>query len=69
MRTVTLDLSIAAWRKSSYSQNSGGCVEIAERFPGVVPIRDSKSPAHAPIIVSRRAWAAFVNMLRTDPSA
>ncbi|MYU19836.1 DUF397 domain-containing protein, partial [Streptomyces sp. SID8361] len=35
---TTPDLSVAAWRKSSYSNNNGGdCVEVADNLPGVVP--------------------------------
>ncbi|MEU6660588.1 DUF397 domain-containing protein [Streptomyces sp. NPDC046821] len=35
MASNDFDLSAARWRKSSYSNGSGGeCVEIAEAFPG-----------------------------------
>lgn len=63
------DLSIAVWRKSSYSTNGGGCIEVAEQFPGALPVRDSKAPRRTPIVVPRGAWVAFVNALRTDMSA
>ncbi|WP_432166513.1 DUF397 domain-containing protein [Streptomyces sp. bgisy031] len=37
-----LDLSAARWRKSTYSNGSGGeCVEIAEHFPGAAHWRKS----------------------------
>ncbi|KNB51083.1 DUF397 domain-containing protein [Streptomyces caatingaensis] len=61
MSTTTLDLAIATWRKSSYSQSSSGCLEIAEQFPHTLPIRDSKAPDRAPVIVPRATWAAFVS--------
>ncbi|MEV0690935.1 DUF397 domain-containing protein [Streptomyces sp. NPDC050388] len=36
------DLSTAVWRKSSYSNGSGGnCVEVAEAFPGAARWRKS----------------------------
>ncbi|MFA1550616.1 DUF397 domain-containing protein [Actinomadura chokoriensis] len=39
-----MDLSTAAWRKSSRSSNNGGnCVELA-RIDDTVAIRDSKDP-------------------------
>ncbi|MGI5340242.1 DUF397 domain-containing protein [Streptomyces sp. CA-181903] len=60
MRTETSDLSIAVWRKSSHSQNSASCIEIADQFPGILPIRDSKTPDRSPIVVPRAAWASFV---------
>jgi Domain of unknown function (DUF397) len=40
-----IDLSRAEWRKSSYSGQSGNCVEVARNLPGLVAVRDSKGPA------------------------
>ncbi|MGW7515138.1 DUF397 domain-containing protein [Streptomyces sp. NPDC054796] len=58
------DLSAAIWRKSSYSNQEGGdCVEVADQFPGVVPVRDSKRPERAVIAVGADAWSAFVASL------
>ncbi|WP_329568614.1 DUF397 domain-containing protein [Kitasatospora sp. NBC_01266] len=54
-----VDLSIARWVKSSYSQQGGNCVEVAPDFPGLVPVRDSKDPAGPALSFSRDAWAAF----------
>ncbi|MCN9241271.1 DUF397 domain-containing protein [Streptomyces sp. RY43-2] len=55
------ELSAAMWIKSSYSDSNGGdCVEIAPGFPAAVPVRDSKSPDGPVLLVSRRAWSAFV---------
>ncbi|UIX33255.1 DUF397 domain-containing protein [Streptomyces sp. GQFP] len=57
------DLSTAEWRKSSYSNGSGGdCVEVSSA-PGVVPVRDSKTaaPHNGPVLLFRAgAWAAFL---------
>ncbi|MBH1933921.1 DUF397 domain-containing protein [Streptomyces sp. AV19] len=50
------DLSTATWRKSTHSENDGGCVEIAEQYPDVLPIRDSKAPGRTPIVVRRAVW-------------
>ena len=59
-------LNDAAWRKSSYSNQEGGdCVEVADGFPGVVPVRDSKVP-HGPVLaVEAGSWAAFIGELKT----
>lgn len=47
------------WRKSSYSNGSGGaCVEVA--FAEVVAVRDSKSSGGQMITVTPAAWLAFV---------
>ncbi|WP_240135991.1 DUF397 domain-containing protein [Streptomyces sp. MUM 178J] len=38
----TLDLSVASWHKSSYSNSNGGaCVEVAQDFPGAARWRKS----------------------------
>jgi hypothetical protein len=59
-----IDLSRAAWRKSSYSGQSGNCVEVARNLPGLVAVRDSKAPGGARLVVSCEAWRAFVRMVR-----
>lgn len=63
-----LDLVRAAWRKSSYSNGSGGtCVELAVR-PGGTGVRDSKNPAGGTLIFARSAWNAFSSTLKSsDP--
>ncbi|WP_049569162.1 DUF397 domain-containing protein [Streptomyces sp. SBT349] len=58
------NLSGVHWRKSSYSNNDGGdCLEVADRVPGVVPVRDSKNPGPA-LTVPAAAWDAFIAHLR-----
>ncbi|MYT30962.1 MULTISPECIES: DUF397 domain-containing protein [unclassified Streptomyces] len=42
MASRALDLSNASWRKSSYSNGTGGdCVEVGEGFPGAATWRKS----------------------------
>ncbi|WP_328789563.1 DUF397 domain-containing protein [Streptomyces sp. NBC_00273] len=42
MASSGIDLSAATWRKSSYSNGTGGdCVEVAEAFPGAAVWRTS----------------------------
>ncbi|MEU0335747.1 DUF397 domain-containing protein [Streptomyces sp. NPDC006193] len=60
-----IDLSGVAWRKSSYSNTSGGdCVEVADAVPSVVPVRDSKAPARGTLVFQAGAWAAFVDAVK-----
>ncbi|WP_130799548.1 DUF397 domain-containing protein [Streptomyces otsuchiensis] len=59
-----IDLTAAAWRKSTYSNQDGGdCVEVADGFPGVVPVRDSKVTAGAALSLPTATWGTFVTAL------
>ncbi|MGC0415022.1 DUF397 domain-containing protein [Embleya sp. AB8] len=61
---TTPDLSAAAWRKSSYSNDDqGACVEVADDFPGIVPVRDSKDPSVGHLTVPAASWAALTATL------
>lgn len=52
------------WRKSSYSSGTGGeCVEVADNLPGIIPVRDSKTPEGPALVFPPRAWALFVSSL------
>jgi len=59
-----VDLSRAEWRKSSYSSQSGNCVEVARNLPELVAVRDSKEPDGAKLVVSRETWQGFLQGLR-----
>lgn len=60
------DLSTAAWRKSSYSNGDGGaCIEVADGFSGVVPVRDSKNPGGPALVFSAYGWTSFVSAVRS----
>lgn len=64
--TTAHDLSTAVWRKSSYTNADGGnCVEIAEGFPGILPVRDSKRPAGPALVFTTERWASFVTAVKT----
>jgi hypothetical protein len=59
------DLFRAAWRKSSYSNGSGGdCVQVAMAIPEAVAVRDSKNPDGPGLLFSREEWRAFVTAVR-----
>ena len=57
-------LMIASWRKSSYSNGSQGCVEVATRGPSRL-VRDSKNPDKPSLSFSRAAWASFSRAVAT----
>lgn len=65
MHTPRPTLDNANWRASSYSTAQGNeCVEVADGFPGIVPVRDSKVPDSATLVIPAAAWSAFVDSVR-----
>ena len=55
---------IGAFRKSSYSAQSGNCVEIAPTPTGGHAIRDSKNPAGPHLTFTADAWGVFTQALK-----
>lgn len=63
--TASAQIPDEAWRTSTYSGSNGGeCVQVTDRIPGAVPVRDSKNPG-GPILAFRKsAFAAFVQAVK-----
>lgn len=59
------DLSTAAWRKSSRSNERGHCVELAQNVPGLGAIRDSKAPGQAPLVFPGGQLRAFLRAVKS----
>jgi uncharacterized protein DUF397 len=57
-------LESASWRKSSYSGTGGECVEVADGFPHVIPVRDSKTTDAPVLLIPAPGWATFVAALK-----
>ena len=57
---------ITPWRKSSYSGDTGDCVEVALLSSGRIGIRDSKNPAGPTFEVSMQSWCAFIAQIRNN---
>ncbi|MFI9158978.1 DUF397 domain-containing protein [Kitasatospora aureofaciens] len=57
------DLTAAAWRKSTYSNGQGGCIEVDDAHPGRV--RDSKDPQGPVLVFPSEAWGSFVAAVRS----
>jgi hypothetical protein len=58
MTATELDLSRAAWRKSTHSNNGGNCIEIAPA-PGAIAIRDTADPDGPKLAFTARQWTAI----------
>ncbi len=66
-----MDLTSAAWRKSSFSGGNGGaCVEVAivpggtGGGDGAVALRDSKNPSGPALLFSPDEWREFTRAVR-----
>jgi hypothetical protein len=55
---MKLDLSRAQWRKSSYSGNTGNCIEVSVLGPAIA-VRDSKNPVGPALTFLPNAWRRF----------
>ena len=53
------------WRKSTASNPSGNCVELAELAGGEIALRNSRFPAGPVLIGTRAAVAAFLLAARS----
>ncbi|MFD5435986.1 DUF397 domain-containing protein [Kitasatospora sp. NPDC127067] len=60
---MELDPAGARWRKSTYSQQGGNCVEVDDAHPGSV--RDSKDPQGPALVFPAEAWMSFVAAVRS----
>ncbi|CAM5741137.1 DUF397 domain-containing protein [Streptomyces microflavus] len=67
----SIDLTAATWRKSSHSNQDGGaCLEVADGFTAVVPVRDSKNPQGPALTFAADGWSSFVSAVKdSDLSA
>ncbi|MDG4790861.1 DUF397 domain-containing protein [Micromonospora sp. WMMD1102] len=63
-----MDMTGAAWRKSTRSTpNGGSCVEVADNLPGRVFVRDSKDRDGGTLTFTPDTWHAFVRDLARHP--
>ncbi|MDQ2883268.1 MAG: DUF397 domain-containing protein [Actinomycetota bacterium] len=53
-----------AWRKSTFSNSQGACVEVADLPGGGRGVRDSKNPAGAVLMFTGPEWSAFTAGVR-----
>jgi hypothetical protein len=54
------DLSRAQWHKSSYSNGSGDCAEVAHLPGDIFAVRNSKAPDAGTVFFTRSEMEAFL---------
>ena len=57
---VPADQLYAIWRKSTASNPSGSCVEVAALADGAVAVRNSRHPSGPALVYTRAEIAAFL---------
>lgn len=53
------------WQKSTYSTDTGECVEVAA-LPGAVAIRDSKNPDGPVLRFTAEEWRGFLARIKRN---
>ncbi|WP_329012997.1 DUF397 domain-containing protein [Micromonospora rifamycinica] len=61
------DLTGAVWRKSIRSNAGGNCVEVADKLPGIVGLRDSKDSTVPALTFAPRTWTRFLPSIKQQP--
>lgn len=57
----TADIDRAPWRKSSFSNMNGSCVEISRLLPDRIGVRDTKDNGLGPVLIFTAAeWRVFM---------
>lgn len=63
---MNVDLSGAQWFKSTRSDATKDCVEVAFLGAGIVGVRDSKNPNGPALVFTPGEWDSFTGEVQND---
>ena len=64
--SITVDLSVARWRKSSFSGGGGSnCIEVADAGH-TIAVRDSTDTLGPVLFFRQHAWRQFAAKVKTE---
>ena len=64
--SITVDLSRARWRKSTFSGGGGSnCVEVTDAGHAIA-VRDSKDALGPVLVFGQHAWRQFAAKVKTE---
>jgi hypothetical protein len=52
------------WRKASYSNGSGDCIEVGQTTAREVAVRDTKNRAETVLRFTPQAWRRFADQIK-----
>ncbi len=61
-----MGITRVTWRKTTRSNGSGNCVEVADDLAGKVGLRDSKDPGGPILTFTAPAWRTFVGAVKAE---
>lgn len=61
-----INLTGAAWRRSSRSNAEGNCVEVADNLGTLVAVRDSRDVNGPVLVFAPATWTRFVRSVKVD---
>lgn len=62
------ELTRATWRKATYSQANGDCIEVAALGGHRIAVRDSKDTTGPALIMAAGQWRDFLSRTHATPS-